>query len=105
MEELSQLIDLRFILGILNSRYTKVLLDDIRSGDYHIYPEHVRRIPIPSATTEQQQPIIDLVDTILAAKAADPQADTSDFESQIDQLVFDLYGLTEEERQIVLNNV
>lgn len=31
----------------------------------------------------------------------DAQADTSEFESQIDTLVYDLYGLTAEERELV----
>jgi hypothetical protein len=38
---------------------------------------------------------------VLAAKRADPQADTSELESEIDQLVYELYGLTEEEIKIV----
>jgi len=38
---------------------------------------------------------------ILAAKRADPQADTSALEGEIDQLVYQLYGLTEDEVKIV----
>jgi hypothetical protein len=34
-------------------------------------------------------------------KAANPQADTSKWEAEIDQLVYQLYGLTEEEIDIV----
>ena len=39
----------------------------------------------------------ELVDSILAAKAADPAAKTSDDEAEIDRLVYELYGLTEKE--------
>jgi adenine-specific DNA-methyltransferase len=42
-----------------------------------------------------------LVDHILSAKRANPQADTSAMEREIDQLVYQLYGLTEEEVKIV----
>jgi len=35
------------------------------------------------------------------AKGANPQADTSKLESEIDQLVYQLYGLTQEEIHIV----
>jgi len=49
----------------------------------------------------QQQPIIDLVEKIVAAKAADPAADTSALEQGIDRIVYELYGLTEEEIAIV----
>lgn len=44
---------------------------------------------------------IALVDKILAAKKADPTADTSDLENQIDKLVYDLYGLTDPEKEII----
>ena len=101
MEDLSAGYDLRYFLGILNSNYTKILLDDIRGGDYHIYPEHIRKLPIPSATPAQQQPIIDLVETILTKKKQNPQANTSVEENAIDQLVYKLYGLTEEEIKLI----
>ena len=68
MEELSKTVELRYLLGVMNSKYASVLLTNLRGGDYHIYPEHIRNIPIPSATPAQQKPIIALVDKILAAK-------------------------------------
>ena len=101
MENLSQTVDLHYLLGIMNSRYASVLLTNLRGGDYHIYPEHIRNIPIPSASFEQQQSIIDLVNKILAAKKANPQADTSKWERKIDSLVYHLYGLTYDEVLIV----
>lgn len=42
-----------------------------------------------------------IAERILAAKRANPQADTSKLEAEIDQLVYQLYGLTEEETKIV----
>ena len=42
-----------------------------------------------------------LVKTILAAKKTDPAADTTTIESEIDQLVYKLYGLTDDEIAIV----
>jgi adenine-specific DNA-methyltransferase len=44
---------------------------------------------------------VNLVDNILAAKRADPSADTSAWEREIDQLVYRLYGLTPEAIKIV----
>lgn len=78
-----------------------VLLRDLRGGDYHIYPDHIRNIPIAPATEEQQQQIINLVDVILAAKHADANADTLQEERQIDLLVYNLYGLTYDEIGII----
>ncbi len=48
--------------------------------------------------------IIAIVDKILTAKRAEPQADTSPLEGEIDQLVYQLYGLTEDEVKIVEGN-
>lgn len=101
MENLSKEVDLRFILGIMNSSYASILLRDLRGGDYHIYPDHIRNLPIAPATKEEQQPIINLVNIILAAKEADPNTDTSLEERKIDILVYHLYGLTYDEVLIV----
>lgn len=97
MEALSEKVDLRYLLGILNSQYASVLLTNLRGGDYHIYPEHIRNIPIPSATKEQQQPIVELVDKILAAKKDNAQADTTVWEEEIDRIVYALYGVKDTE--------
>ncbi|WP_273064488.1 Eco57I restriction-modification methylase domain-containing protein [Treponema berlinense] len=104
MEKLSETVDLKYLLGIMNSKYASVLLTNLRGGDYHIYPEHIRNIPIPPATPAQQQAIIALVDKILAAKKQDSSIDTTALESKIDEFVYDLYGLTEEEKDIIRNN-
>lgn len=109
MEKLSETVDLKYLLGIMNSKYASVLLTNLRGGDYHIYPEHIRNIPIPVATPAQQQQIIVLVDKILAAKKDcrikhendSELADTSTLEMQIDALVYKLYGLTDEEIKII----
>jgi len=51
------------------------------------------------------QPIVSqiesLVDKIIAAKKDNPQADTTPWEKEIDQLVYKLYDLTEEEIAII----
>ena len=101
MSMLSKSIKLKFLLGLLNSKYATVLLKDIRGGDYHIVPEHIRNIPIPSATQEQQDDIIEIVDDILNAKKDDLSSDTSALEKRIDILVYRLYGLIYDEVLIV----
>jgi len=42
-----------------------------------------------------------IVRQILASKKIDPNGDTNALEKEIDQLVYELYGLTEEEIRIV----
>ena len=101
MEAFSKQIDLRYLLGILNSRYANVLLSNLRGGDYHIYPEHLRNFPIPLLEKEQQRPVIILVEQIISAKRENHSISTVDFERQIDRLVYSLYGLTEKEIAVI----
>ncbi len=97
--------DLKYILALLNStvgqyqcRKEIVVLDN---GGFRMWKDAVERLRIAPATPDQQKPIIALVDQILAAKRSDPKADTSAQETQIDRLVYGLYGLTEEEIAVV----
>jgi hypothetical protein len=92
MELLSETTDLRYLLGILNSKHASVLLKNLRGDDYHIYPEHLRNLPIP-VILSKQQPLINLVDKILIKRKKDPYADTSELERQIDNIVFQLYEI------------
>ena len=57
----------------------------------------VERIPIPKVSPTQEQSFVQLVDIILGKKDADQKADTRDFEDELDRLVYELYGLTDEE--------
>ena len=50
-------------------------------------------LPIPYANLDGRRHLTRLVDCVLRAKDADPHADTSDIEAEIDQQVFKLYGL------------
>ena len=61
----------------------------------------VERIPVPKLSKAKQHPFVRLVDRILEAKTADPDADTSELEEQIDWLVYELYGLSDEETAAV----
>jgi hypothetical protein len=49
----------------------------------------------------EQNSVIEMVDRILQIKKENATIDTTDLENQIDQLVYQLYELTEEEIKIV----
>jgi type II restriction/modification system DNA methylase subunit YeeA len=51
-------------------------------------------LPVPLVPESAQLPVVSLVDKILAAKAADPKADTSTLERRVDNFVYRLYNLT-----------
>ena len=58
------------------------------------------RIP-NSVNDELQKPISEIVKEVLKLKSENSDADTSKLENQIDQLVYQLYDLTEEEIEII----
>lgn len=104
-------LHLNFVAALFNSKsvnwyaYKFIFCSAIRT--MHFDENYVGKIPIPSGVIEQpelQSPIIKLVDRILTAKRADPDADTTALEREIDRLVYQLYGLTEDEIKIVEGN-
>ena len=98
---------IKFVLGLLNSKLidyyycTKNETKHLNGGALPFDTESIKTIPIPLLTSEQQRPIISLVDQILAEKESNPNADTSVLEREIDRMVYELYGLTEEEVEVV----
>ncbi len=94
-----------YLLAALNSRLLDWYFMQIgvqRDAGYYEYkPMFIERLPVPIIASGDQQPFAKLVDQILAAKDADSDADVSELESQIDALVYDLYGLTEDEIAVV----
>lgn len=90
----------KYIISLLNSKVLDYYFNKV-FNEYEVKPLHLAQLPIKRISLELQLPFITLVDQILAAKKADPAADTSKWEAEIDELVFDLYGLTEEEKGLV----
>ncbi len=98
-------IHLNTIAAIFNSSlvnwYTYRFIYCAAVRTMHFDEHYIGRIPLPANYRDKQQPIIALVDKILAAKRANPQADVTAWEREVDQLVYRLYGLTKEEIEIV----
>ncbi len=101
--------NLRYILGYLNSKlnvfsYDKWYCTKLGQSGTRWLNQHVQNLPIPPITPSNAhivQQIEALVDQILTAKKQDPKADTTQIEHQIDQLVYKLYELTEDEIKII----
>jgi hypothetical protein len=96
----------KFLLGLLATKFISFLYvklssialkDDFRQTTLG----ELRKLPIPFIDKDRQKPVIKLVDQILTSKKSDPTTDTSALEAEIDRLMYELYGLTEEEIRIV----
>ena len=95
----------KYVLGVLASRAMMYYFKNSANEFDELFPKirvaEFRKLPIPLAGKEAQEGVAEKVGEVLVAKKKDPEADTSALESQIDQLVYKLYGLTEEEIAIV----
>jgi hypothetical protein len=105
----TNLVSLEFLWGLLNSRFATFLhFNSSPKATKGAFPkiliEDLKNFPIP-AVTSLNEPLItvieNVVEKILVEKKIDPKTDTSASENEIDQLVYKLYGLTEEEIRIV----
>jgi hypothetical protein len=101
LEATSRRFAVKYLLAVMNSNVARDFLRANRRSNIHLYPDDWKKLPIPDVPPEKQKPIVELVTRILAAKKADPAADTSAWEREIDERVYRLYGLTAEEIRIV----
>lgn len=96
------------LMAILNSSLMWFFIKNtgyvLRGGYYTYTTNYVKPFPMPSdeAIIAIEPVLIPLVDKVLLAKKNNPKADTSTEEREIDNIVFDLYGLTEEERNEII---
>jgi len=96
-----------YILGLLNSKYTTWFLRNkfkakhLAGGYLAINKSTIEELPMYPATLTQQEPIIALVEQILAAKQQDMLADTTELEDKIDLFVYKLYDLNYDEVLII----
>ena len=101
----SETIPIRFILGLLNSKLLHYYFGFIgvmtAGGAYTLKAATIEALPIAIGTKEQQKEIALKVDSILNVKAKDKQIDVSSIENEIDRLVYNLYGLSDNEIKIV----
>ena len=101
----SQKTNLKFFLALFNSRLLNFVYHAISQeqgkSQAQVKIKVVKTLPVVVPSEEEQLPIIKLADEILAVKAVDPGKDTTKEEEKIDRLIYDLYNLTSEEKEIV----
>ena len=95
----------KYLCAVLNGELARWFLQQVAPtsgmGTLRWKKVYVETIPVPKISAVKQQPLIQLVDCILEAKAANPDADVCELEKRIDQIVYSLYDLTPEEIAIV----
>ena len=97
-------INMKYLTGLLNSKLVAFWLrymGKMQGNNYQIDKEPLMNIPIKIASENIENKIIDLVDEIIELKKLNK--DTQDLEEKIDEMVYDLYGLTEDEKELIRN--
>jgi len=109
---------LKYLIAILNSKPAAFFFKQFYAGGglgesgYRYKKAFLEQLPIPKISEPEQEPFIELVDCILTITKDNDylenpakQARVHEYERQIDQMVYKLYGLTEEEIKIIEKSV
>lgn len=100
-------IELKYLIGLLNSillsKFYKVYFNSLSlaGGFFRIGAPQIKQLPIPIPTEQQEKKISGLVNQIISAKQSAQGTDTSVIETEIDKIVYMLYGLTDDEIKII----
>jgi len=104
-------VNLKYLTAVLNSKLVAFWLKNkgkMQGNNYQIDKEPLLAIPIYKPSIQEQKSIITLVDRILSnarnSNYPDNPADLHEIrelERRIDQMVYELYGLTEEEIAVI----
>jgi type I restriction-modification system DNA methylase subunit len=104
---------LKFMLSIINSRLAFFYLRErYPASSYNLgtnfTKEMINDLPLPQINEDERKPFISLVDDILAimisvdySASKEKQLKVKEYQRQIDQMVYKLYGLTQEEIGVV----
>ena len=117
--ETNEISELKYLLGILNSKLTSFFVSKVGScfrGGFYSFGKHsFEKFPLPSENLENKE-LEDLVDRMISLnkelsqaivprdkKLLQKQIETID--NQINQVVYKLYDLTDEEIKIIEENI
>ncbi|MEP7218520.1 MAG: TaqI-like C-terminal specificity domain-containing protein, partial [Bacteroidota bacterium] len=98
-----------FLLALLNSRVTQYLVSKNaagRQGGFLEYkPMYIAQVHVPSVAPEQQAEITRLVKAVLHVMKNDANADVTTLDREIDEIIYELYGLTKNEIAIIEDSI
>jgi len=89
----------------LNSKFNSYYVKQLITTTHTLQIDDGRLIPIKISPSRYLSNIIRLVDEIITTKRLDFTQDTTEVESKLDQLIYELYGLNEEEIEIIESSI
>lgn len=111
LENKNNLVPIKYILGLMNSKLMSFWITKyfnsikMAGGFLNIGTKEIGMLPIKKTEKNIENLIINNVENILILKNQDIESDTKKIESEIDQLVYKLYDLTDDEIKIVEESV
>lgn len=98
-------LDIRFMLGVLNSSLMDLLIkrtSTVFRGEYYAYARrYLAPLPFADFTESDQEHVILLVDKILEEKKKEKTANTAFYEKQVDDCIFELFKIKDPEKTIL----
>lgn len=94
-------LDIKYILAILNSSVATFYITK-KYNSIKMLRSYIEQLPIPKISTNEQQPIIDLVNKIMTSQS---QEVTNKIYNEIDELVFNLYSLNSQQINYIKNSI
>jgi adenine-specific DNA-methyltransferase len=98
----------KFLTAVLNSKLCNLELFRLSpktgTGDLIISVQALNQLRVPFPTEKQEATVVNILDQILSIKNNNPLANISLLEQEINTVVYELYGLNEEEIKIVQNS-
>ncbi|MGS4346423.1 TaqI-like C-terminal specificity domain-containing protein [Myroides odoratus] len=95
------------LMAILNSKLLWWYLVNtgtvLANGYFRFKPSYLNSFPMPNISFEKDCILEKLVNQILDLKRNNSELLVKNLETQIDEIVFDMYQLTEEEKNIINN--
>jgi len=96
---------LKYFLGLLNSKVMNYVYQSLSSEEGKTLAQVKIRLveQLPAFYDKERAPKLEvLVDTLISIRRGNPQADVSEIEAEVDGLVCEIFGLSEEDTKLIL---
>lgn len=90
--------DLFYLLGLLNSTLVKYILRKVLNRTNMVTSGYIKKIPYISPSKEKKQIVCQNVKKLVEGKRLDPAYSTQPLHEEIDNIIFDVYGISKEQR-------
>jgi len=104
-----QIDDLKCLLALLNSKiYIFYIKQRYSAASYNggisFTKEMINNLPMKKLSSQEKKILIKLIDKILSEKQKDRSSNVTEYESEMNKMIFDMYNLDEDERELIEHN-